>query len=64
MTKFAVLLAIYITSFVVIMACGVGQTRPAFVIDWYHVAFAFMYMAIPALLGFIIAMKMVKEWKK
>ena len=64
MTKFAVILAVYITAFVVIMACGVGETRPAFVIDWYHVAFAFMYMAIPALLGFIIAMKMVKEWKK
>ena len=64
MTKFAVILAVYITAFVVMMACNAGKTRPAFVIDWYHVAFAFMYMAIPALLGFIIAMKMVREWKK
>lgn len=58
MTKFAVILAIYITSFVVMMACNVGELKPAYTISLEHVWTAFVVLAIPAQLGFIIGLKM------
>lgn len=58
MTKFAVILAIYITSFVVMMACNVGELRPAYIISFGHVWTAFVVLIVPAMLGFIIGLKM------
>jgi len=54
MTKFAVVLAAYITMFVTSIACGIGKQVPAYTVDASHVLFTFIFLAVPAVLGMCI----------
>lgn len=61
MTKFAVLLAIYITAFVVGVAGSIGDPSECNGNDWFSVWAVFVLLAIPAALGFLIGKQSCEE---